>query len=239
MARVQALPYLFCLLWEAGKNSWKSGKKLHLLKEKTYVRINSAVLQSWRELLLKHSNTVLFEKDLELLVIANATVFSQTEPSFSLSARTMHRVRTLFWTKTSRTFQGLSRTHFAFFKDSIQCKKEPWVYVFFSSTTTWAILSWRSFILGTWESGLDKVSTEIQGLSSTDCNFQGLSRPWTFYFKFQGLSRTFKELANPVCMWYRPDNNNVGSLFKQKGSNWDKALACVADTLHCRHEPMV
>ena len=25
--------------------------------------------------------------------------------------------------------------------------------------------------------GLDKVSTEIQGLSSTDCNFQGLSRP--------------------------------------------------------------
>ena len=25
--------------------------------------------------------------------------------------------------------------------------------------------------------GLDKVSTKIQGLSSTDCNFQGLSRP--------------------------------------------------------------
>ena len=92
------------------------------------------------------------------------------------------------------SFQGLSRTHFAFFKDSIQCKKEPWVYVFFSSTTTWAILSWRSFILGTWESGLDKVSTEIQGLSSTDCNFQGLSRPWTFYFKFQGLSRCVRTL---------------------------------------------
>ena len=108
-----------------------------------------------------------------------------------------YRVRTLFWTKTSRTFQGLLRTHFPFFKDSIQCKKEPWVYVFFSSTTTWAILSWRSFILGTWESGLDKVSTEIQGLSSTDCNFQGLSRPWTFYFKFQGLSRTFKVRVNP------------------------------------------
>ena len=93
--------------------------------------------------------------------------------------------------------QGLSRTPFAFFKDSIQCKKEIWVYVFFSSTTTWAILSWRSFILGTWESRLDKVSTEIQGLSSTDYNFQGLSRPWTFYFKFQGLSRTFKVRANP------------------------------------------
>ena len=81
-------------------------------------------------------------------------------------------VRTLFEQK----IQGPSRTHFPFFKDSIQCKKEPWVYVFFSSTTTWAILSWRSFILGTWESGLDKVSTEIQGLSSTDCNFQGLKK---------------------------------------------------------------
>ena len=37
---------------------------------------------------------------------------------------------------------------------------------------------------GTWESGLDKASTEIQGLSSTDCNFQG-------------LSKTFKVRANP------------------------------------------
>ena len=63
----------------------------YLLKEKkTYARIFSAVLQSWRERLLNQSNTALFEKDLALLVIANVTVFSQTEPSFSLSARTMH-----------------------------------------------------------------------------------------------------------------------------------------------------
>ena len=32
--------------------------------------------------------------------------------------------------------------------------------------------------VGTWESGLDKISTEIQRLSSTDCNFHGLSKPW-------------------------------------------------------------
>ena len=110
----------------------------------------------------------------------------------------IYRVRTLFWTKTSRTLQGLSRTHFAFFKDSIQCKKEIWVYVFFSSTTTWAILSWRSFILGTWESGLDKVSTEIQGLSSTDYYFQGLSRQVELFISnfedFQGLSRCVRTL---------------------------------------------
>ena len=65
-------------------------------------------------------------------------------------------------------------------KDSIQCKKETWVYVFFSSSTTWVTLSLKVFLclllLVTWESGLDKVSTEIHGLSSTDYNFQGLSR---------------------------------------------------------------
>ena len=46
-----------------------------------------------------------------------------------------------------------------------------------------------SLLLGTWESGLDKVSTEIQGLSSTDCNFQGLSRPWIFILKFKDYQR--------------------------------------------------
>ena len=42
-------------------------------------------------------------------------------------------------------------------------------------------------MLGT-ESGLDKVNAGIQGLSSIDCNFQGLSRALNFYFK---ISRTF------------------------------------------------
>ena len=44
-----------------------------------------------------------------------------------------------------RTFQGLSRAHFPLLKDSIQCEKQPWVYVFFTSSTTWVILSWMSF----------------------------------------------------------------------------------------------
>ena len=67
------------------------------------------------------------------------------ETGFPCIGRISHKVRTLFWQKKSRTFKGLSRTHFPFFKDSIQCKEEPWVYVFFSSSRTWAILSWRSF----------------------------------------------------------------------------------------------
>ena len=52
---------------------------------------------------------------------------------------TTHRVRTLFWTKNSRTFQG----PILFSKD--QYEKEPWVHVFSSSSTIWAIVSWRSF----------------------------------------------------------------------------------------------
>ena len=30
-----------------------------------------------------------------------------------------------FWQKNLRTFQGLSRTYFPFFKDSVQCKRGP------------------------------------------------------------------------------------------------------------------
>ena len=52
-----------------------------------------------------------------------------------LEIRYLYKIHTFYWTKSSRTFQGLSRTH---------CKKEHWVYAFSSSTTTWAILFWRS-----------------------------------------------------------------------------------------------
>ena len=44
-------------------------------------------------------------------------------------------------------------------------------------------------------SGLDKVSTKIQGFSSTDCNLQGLSRPLIFILiNIQGLSRCMQTL---------------------------------------------
>ena len=52
-----------------------------------------------------------------------------------------------FEQKNSRTFQGLLRTHFPFFQDSIQCKKEPWGLCLFLVLpgTIWEILSRRSF----------------------------------------------------------------------------------------------
>ena len=64
-------------------------------------------------------------------------------------------------------------------KDSIQCKKETWVclFYFFHNMSNFILKVFLCLLLlVTWESGLDKVSTEIQGFSSTDYNFQGLSR---------------------------------------------------------------
>ena len=79
-------------------------------------------------------------------------------------------IRVLFWTKNSRTFQGLSRTHFPFFKDSFQCKLSNQVFavgvkradsrnlslesVFFSSSKTWAILFWMSFCVCSFSFGV-------------------------------------------------------------------------------------
>ena len=42
-----------------------------------------------------------------------------------------------------------------------------------------------------------KVSIEIQGLSTFDCNFQGLSRPWIFMLKFKDF-QDFQGVWNAV-----------------------------------------
>ena len=98
--------------------------------------------------------------------------------------------------------QGLFKDTFPVFpKDTVQCKKEPWVclFLFFHNMSNFILkVILCLLLLGTWESRLDKVSTEIQGLSSTDCNFKGLWRPWIFIFKFkhfQGLPRCVQTLG--------------------------------------------
>ena len=45
--------------------------------------------------------------------------------------------------------------------------------------------------------GLDKVSTKIQGLSSTDCNIQGLSRPVISILKF----KDFQSVCEPCSLF--------------------------------------
>ena len=57
------------------------------------------------------------------------------------------------------------------------------------------------------QSGFDKVSTEIQGLFSIDCNFQGLSRALNFYFKrtlldFQGAYKPCNTFAMFVAGYF-------------------------------------
>ena len=67
---------------------------------------------------------------------------------------------TLFW--KNQRIQG----HISHFQGLHSVQKRA----FFSSSTTWAILSSEGL------SVLDKFSTEIKGLSSCNCNFQRLSR---------------------------------------------------------------
>ena len=53
-----------------------------------------------------------------------------------------------------------------------------------------------------------KVSIEIQGLSNTDCNFQGLSRPWIFIFKF----KNFQAACEPCNVHFYTTNSYSWSL---------------------------
>ena len=96
----------------------------------------------------------------------------------------------------NKQLKDYSRTHSHFSRTPFSAKKEPWVYTFFSSSTTWVILSCRSFCVCSFFFGVQlnyKISTEIQGPSGTECNFQGLSWPWISFLN----STTFKMRANP------------------------------------------
>ena len=110
--------------------------------------------------------------------------------NYSTSAHRICRVCTLFWTENSRTFQGLSRTPFS--------AKKSLKSVFFSSSTTWAISSWRSFCVCPFYAienlGLIKLAPKFKDFPAlTAITFQGLE----FLFWNQRTSRTFKVRANP------------------------------------------
>ena len=50
---------------------------------------------------------------------------------------------------------------------------------------------------------LIKVSIEIQGLSTIDCNFQGLSRPWIFMLKFKDFQGVCE-----LTLWFSTNFSN-------------------------------
>ena len=101
----------------------------------------------------------------------------------ALVSRNNVRVHILFWTKNSRTLTFFI-SHF--FKDFIQWKKEPWAYLCLALSHQEnyfypEVLCVCSFSFAVLPKLL--VSIEIQGLSSADCNFQGLSRIFKVHTK--------------------------------------------------------
>ena len=91
-----------------------------------------------------------------------------------------YRVRTLFSTKHSRTFQGLSRKHFSLFQGLQEGQNQANIMPHQMLKVESARISSQ-----TWEASLDKIGNKFQVLSSTDRNFQGLLRPWIFVLKFK------------------------------------------------------
>ena len=83
----------------------------------------------------------------------------------------IHGVCTLFCTKIQGLWNDFQGHISHFWRTPFSAKKEPMSLLV--QSTTWAILSWRSC---SFSFGLDKVSTKIQGFSSNNCNFHGLSR---------------------------------------------------------------
>ena len=93
-----------------------------------------------------------------------------------------YRVRTRFWTKVSRTFQG----HIShFLRTPFSAKKSL-------KSMSFLVLPQEQFYpegLSVF-TGLDKVKTKSQGFSRTDCNFQ--SRTWICILKFKDFQGACK-----------------------------------------------
>ena len=100
----------------------------------------------------------------------------------------------------NKKFKDFSRTFKDTFpKDSRQCKKEPMSFLVLPQNKKFypeGLPVFAPFSLGFYLNY--GVSIAVPGLSSTDCNFQGLSKPSIFILKF----KDFKVCANPVRSKY-------------------------------------
>ena len=101
-----------------------------------------------------------------------------------------------FWTKNWRTFQGLSRTNFAFCKDYLQCKKRALIpYLFL------VLPHQENFIPKVFVFALFPLQFSLHYLVGIE--IQGLSRPWIFILKFKDFRRFSRCMhVNPV--YHRP-----------------------------------
>ena len=131
-----------------------------------------------------------------------------------------NRVRTQFWTKNSRTFQGYI---FHFARTPCTAKSISIMIVFTCFLLLCCYVSARSIYFHIRHSMLDEISYKFQGLSSTDCNFQGLSRPWIFILKFkdfQGACEPWYNEAinapNVTCITHDPTRGCFSTCDTQK-----------------------
>ena len=116
------------------------------------------------------------------------------------------RVRTPFWTKNSRTFPRTLKDTFFIFQGLHSMLKKPWVYVFFSSSTTWAILSWRSFCVRVVQSKHRNSRTSQHRLqfSRTFKDFQGACEPWSQRpFLKKKIGQSIKLKKQGTCSYKR------------------------------------
>ena len=94
-----------------------------------------------------------------------------------------------------------SRTHFPFFKDSIQCKKEPWVHAFFSSSTTRAILSSEGLSVSAHieNVGWINLAQKLKDFPAATAIFkdsQGVSKPCISAFTAINYNNTVKPMTH-------------------------------------------
>ena len=126
---------------------------------------------------------------------------------WDIGTHVQYRVQTLFCTKEIqglfKGFQGLishfSRTPFSAKKSLVLPQHEQFYPEGLSVFAPFSLEFYLNY----------RVSIEIQGLSSTDCNFQGLSRPWMFLLKYcqytnwVGLSTLWKgSCVKGMCTQY-------------------------------------
>ena len=154
-----------------------------------------------------------------------ALAYSQQTPvslCWDIGTHVQYRAQTLFCTKKIqglfKGFQGLishfSRTPFSAKKNLALPQHEQFYPKGLSAFAPFSLEFYLNY----------RVSIEILGLSSTNCNFQGLSRPWIYILKF----KDFKGVCKPC----RYTETGLGCLPCERGHMWK---GCVLNTGRQHH----
>ena len=142
--------------------------------------------------------------------VKNQSIKTVVYGGFTCSACLLDFAQTLQPNDEGKRRSKLFRVHISFFEEKVEGlfkdfqgqishfsrtpfnAKKSLESVFFGSSPTWAILSWRSFCVYSF-----LPLENLKGWIKLALKFKDFSAPTTIIF--QGLSRTFKVCANPDC----------------------------------------